>query len=269
MADDSIILTDPAREIAELCATLHVKTAQSGETFLAAKFGVGAWSREFYQIIFTVVERCALLQRIVNDLEMDPDFQADLVGHIAEVIEAFSANSMKNPWQNYGLSRVSAMNVGPIKAISGLVRQKVAYRKLSSTEIDDLDSELETLVEWLKEHQLSEQDFIRQALIDGLEHLRFRMNKLTWLGWGYTLDSLREVIAAYMLLERSGADPQVNPDAAAVLQKVGLVIKSVYAKVSAAKGVAETGDWLLKAYGAGSLVYQTGKPLIAGLLAAS
>jgi hypothetical protein len=50
---------------------------------------------------------------------------------------------------------------------------------------------------------------------------------------------------------------------------VGTVIKNIYGKVSAAKKVVDTGDWLLKAYGAGSLVYQAGKPLIAGYIGAA
>lgn len=266
MTDSSIVLTDPAREIAELCAILQMQSGDAGETFLAEKFGVVPWSREFYQIIFTIIERCSLLQRIVEDLDIDNDYRSEIIHYIFQIMDAFSANSMKNPWGQYGSARVGAVNVGPIKAISGLVRQKVAYRKLQVEELGEIQEEIITLINWLREHQLYEQDFIRQALIDGLEHFRFRMDKLAWLGWGYTLESLREVIAAYMLLERSEVNSKSNPDEAALLLKVSTVIKSVYSKVTAAKDLAETGDWLLKAYVAGSLVYQ-GKPLIAGLLA--
>ncbi|HBY43108.1 MAG TPA: hypothetical protein DEH03_05380 [Brevundimonas sp.] len=238
----------------------------AGETFLAEKFGVQPWSKDFFQILFVIAERCALLQSIVETLEIDDDYRAGLVANIADIMEAFSSGSTRNPWQNYGYTKVGEVNVGPLKAISGLVRQQVAYRKLSDDEIAELEEQVAALLTWLQEHQLAEQDFIRQSLMEGLEHMRFRMARLTWLGWGYTLESLREVIAAYMLLERSGVDPTQNPEAAAMLQKVGAVIKTLYEKVSAAKSVAETGDWLVRAYGAGSLMYHTGKPVVRALI---
>ncbi|WP_146763782.1 hypothetical protein [Brevundimonas diminuta] len=259
-------MTDPARELAELCERLQVRSSAAGETFLAGKFGVEAWSKDFFQILFVIAERCALVQAIVETLEIDEDYRAGLIANVADIMEAFSSTATRSAWQSHGLLKVGAVNVGPLKAISGLVRQQVAYRKLSDAEIEELDVQVAALSDWLKDHQLSEQDFIRQALIEGLEHLRFRMARLTWLGWGYTLESLREVISAYMLLERGGIDPKQNPEAAVMLQKVGTVIKAVYDKVSAAKSVAETGDWLIRAYGAGTLLYQTGKPVIRGLI---
>lgn len=267
MTEQPIVLTDPARELAELCGALEQLTDRAGETHLADNFDVKAWSPEFFQIVFTIVERCALLQRIVEDLELDDDLKAEVITHIGRVMDAFSAKSMKAAWKAHGNERIGPVHVGPIKAISGLVRQRVAYRKLSEEELAELQEEVAKLLEWLYDHQLSEQDFIRQALIDGLEHFQFRVTRLRWLGWGYTLDSLREVIAAYMLLER-GIDPQASPDAQALLRKVGAVIKNVYEKVGVVKGVAETGDWLLRAYGAGSLVYQSNPQSIAGLLGA-
>lgn len=269
MTQEAIVLTDPARELAELCGPLQVSNDKAGEVFLAERFQVKVWSPEFYQIIFTIIERCALVQRIITDLDVDDDYRAELITRVSVIMNAFSANAMKNGWSAYGQQQVSEVNVGPLKAISGLVRQRVAYRKLTVEEVDAIQDEVITLLAWLNEHQLAERDFIRQALIDGLEHFKFRLSRLQWLGWGYTLDSLREVISAYMLLERSGADPATNPDAAAVLQKVGGLVKDVYKKVSAAKEVSETGDWLLKAYGVGSLVYQAGKPLLAGFLGSS
>ncbi|MNQ92765.1 hypothetical protein D3C85_1081990 [compost metagenome] len=261
-----VVLTDPARELAELCAALQVETNKTGETFLAGRFAVDPWSREFFEIIFTITERCGTLQDIVRDLEIDDDFRDEMVGHVNAIMAAFSAQAMRAQWKDVGNKHLSPINVGPLKALSASVRQRVAYRKLDTAELAEILEETGNLLDWLREHQLEEQDFIRQAMIEGLERFQFRLERLAWLGWGYTLDSLREIIAAYMLLEREGIDPQDNPNAAAVLKKVGSVIQSVYERVATAKGVVETGDWLLKAYGAGSLVYQTGRPLIAGLL---
>ena len=265
MINRAITLTDPARELVELCESLQVNTGTSGEALLAAKFDVPEWSPEFFQIVFTIVERCSLVKRLIEDLEIDDDYKEEMADHVSIIMRAFSADAMKQGWASFGYSRVSAVHVGPLKAISGLVRQKVAYRRLSEEELNELQSEVATLIEWLSTHQLAEQDFVRQALIEGLNHLNFRMRRIQWLGWGYTLDSLREVIAAYMLLERGGINKQDNPDAAAVLQKVGTVIKSVYDKVQTAQSITKSADWIARAYTAGSMIY-AGKPVVTALL---
>lgn len=266
MADDNIALTDPARELAELLTSLQAgNVTVAGSQFLAEKFEVEAWSQDFYRIIATIMDRLAALTAIVAELPLDEDYRFEMIGHVNEIATAFSPSGFQNAWQSFGADKLSARNVQPLKGLSGLVRQQIVYRKLSGEELAELEGTVGELIEWLSGHQLARQDFIRQALIDGLEHLRFRLSKCRWLGWGYTLDSLREVIAAYMLLERQEPTPQDNPDAEAVLAKVGAVIKAVYAKIETVKKVAETGDWLLKAYGAATLA-QHALPTIKGLL---
>lgn len=266
MTDEIIVLTDPARELADLLTVLQSGNVHmQGDQFLATHFGVTAWSQDFYRIIATIMDRLSELNAIVAGLPLDDDFRAEMVGHVSEIATAFSPNGFQNAWQSFGADKLNARNVQPLKGMSGLVRQQFAYRKLTEEELAELTGAVAELIEWLSGHQLAQQDFIRQALIEGLEHLRFRLSKFRWLGWGYTLDSLREVIAAYMLLERQGSTPQDNPDAEAVLAKVGAVIKAVYAKIQTAKTAVETGDWLLKAYGATALA-QHALPMIKGLL---
>ncbi len=119
------ILTDPARELAEICTELQENASAAGEIFLAGKFNVTQWSREFYQILFTIIERCDLLKKIVDTIDLDNDFREEVKSHVYQIECVFNADSMKQPWKNCGLTYVSAVNVGPIKAISGLVRQKV------------------------------------------------------------------------------------------------------------------------------------------------
>lgn len=266
MSGQTIALTDPARELTEMFVELQSgKATVAGSEFLADKFGVKPWSQDFYKIVAAVMDRLAQLSDIIGELPLDDDYRAEMVAHVQDIALAFGPNGFQNAWHQFGADKLSARNLQPLKGLSGLVRQRVAYRKLSSEELDGLRGTVSELVEWLKQHQLVEQDFIRQALIDGLENLQFRLVRLRWLGWGYTLDSLREVIAAYMLLERQDISPQDNPDAAAALRKVGAVIKEVYEKVQVVKTAAETGDWLLKAYGAATLAMQV-SPTIKGLL---
>jgi hypothetical protein len=65
MHDPLVPLTDPARELAELCEAMRFSTNNHGETHLAALFSVDAWSPEFFQIIFTITERCRLVRKLI------------------------------------------------------------------------------------------------------------------------------------------------------------------------------------------------------------
>lgn len=259
-------MTDPAREMAELLSELLIgDTNLPGDKLLASKFSVEPWSQDFYRIIATIMDRLHALKVLVQDLPIDDDYRSEMVEHINDASLAFTPNAFQNHWRGFGADKLSARNIQPLKGLSGLVRQRISYRKLSPEEIAELSDQVSELLKWLHEHQLAQNDFIRQALIEGLDQVLFRLRRFQWLGWGYTIDSLKDVIAAYMMLERQGIDPAVNPDAAAMLNKVGTVIKFVYGKLEKGKAIYETGDWLLKAYGAASLTYAAA-PTVKALL---
>lgn len=249
-------LTDPARELAEICTSLQAQSGHEGDVFVGSKLEVEPWSKEFFQILFCITERIDFLIEIVSDLDIDDDFRGEAVGHIRGVKNAFSKAAMKGAWKTSGAPHLAPHNVQPIKMLSPLVRERIQYPKLSDEERDELLSEIATLRIWLESHQLQEQDFIRQTLIDGLRQLHFRVSRVKWLGWGYTLESLREVIAAYMALERGIPDEGIDPTAEAVLKKVSGFVKSFYEKTQVAKGMVETGDFMLRAYGALCLLSQ-------------
>lgn len=257
--------TDPARELAEICVRLQGNADARGDDWLAAKFGVKAWSKEFYEIVFCIVERADFLISIINELDLDEDFKGEAAQHVEAVKTAFSQRALSSPWKVVGAKAVDRENVQPLKMLAQTVRQKVSYPKLSDEEHDDLLADVDELIGWLEEHQIRDQDFIRQALLEGLKHFRFRLAHVGWLGWGYTLDSLREVIGAYMAMER-GLDPDVDPVAKAALQKVAAFVRDFYEKTKSFKDIVDTGDFLLRAYGAASLVSTTGG--LAGLLPA-
>lgn len=269
MATNPTILTDPARELAELCQKLHSPHfSGTGHKYLAAQFDVRAWSKDFYQIIFAILDRIELVKSIVIDLDLDTDVKSEALIHTEALAEAFQFQALQGSWHQGGSNHLSPVNVQPIKMLSTMVRQRLSYPKLSPEDVEELKSEVNTLLEWLREHQLSEQDFIRQALIDGLEQFLFRFDKLEWLGYGYAVASLRDIVSAYMALERSVTEPAAHPDAVAMMQKTAAVVRKIYNKVNVAKGVFEAGDFMLKAYGAASLAMTT-YPGIAGLLQSS
>lgn len=268
MADAPIQLTDPARELVELCAALSTgQTNAAGDAFLSQHFGVQAWTNDFYRIIMAISDRIEVVRKLVEELELDADFRLEMLAHIDAIRSAFSQTAFSNAWSSFGLQRLSAENVQPLKALSGMIRPRLGYRKLSEEDVDEIGTQAAQLQEWLAEKNLVEHDFIRGLLIEALQSFRFRLEHFQWVGIGYTLEGLREVLSAYFALERAGIDPKVDPNAEAILKKVASLIRLAFGKVQVVKDVADTGDWLLKAYGAASAIYH-GAPLVAGLLSA-
>jgi hypothetical protein len=149
--------------------------------------------------------------------------------------------------------------------LSSAVRQRYPIPKLGADDQKALLDELDEFLTWLKEHQLQDKDFIRQAIIEGVEKFRFRLQRLEWIGWADTLKSFRDVLSAYFALERGFPDTNVSPDAGAVLLKLKAFASHVFDKLKIAKDVAATGDFTLRFYGA-TVLFLHGRDAIKGLL---
>lgn len=256
-------ITDPAREFADLCQALTHSPKGRGDEHLAHHFKVRSWSAEFFQIIFCILSRADLVCELVKGSRLDDDYKGEMIAKIQEIKGAFEQTSLNNAWSSVGAGHLIPQNILLIKAISSEVRQSISYPKLDDKEIEQILAEVAQLETWLNEHQLVEQDFIRQAILDGLKQFKFRLERIGWFGWGYTSASLRDVIGAYFALERATPNDDSAPVAEALLQRVRSFVKNVYETASTAKDVAETGDFLLRVYAAYSIVKDSG---IAGLL---
>lgn len=269
--DRDISYTDPARELADLLATLQMgeNSKGPGSVFLAKKFGVEPWSHEFYRIIYTIMGRLSNITLIVDNLDrehdIDEDFKVELIRHVEDIATAFSPSGLQAAWDAFGAKKMAAVNILSIRSLSVSIRQKIKYKKLNEEELSELTDIVEDLLIWLNEHQLYEQEFIRQALIEGLENLQFRLKHIQWLGWGYTLESVREVISAYMMLERDQIKNNANPDAEAMLKKVASALRVIHSRIQNVKSASETADWLLRMYAATHLA-QNHLPVVKGFL---
>jgi hypothetical protein len=261
------IVTDPARELVELCEKIAVESNLIGDEFLADHFRVEPWSKNFFQILFCISERIDFLIEIIKSLDHDEDFKQDAVAHVSAIKGAFRRQALQTPWQmqhgEAGPRFLRREYISALKMLSPQVRQKVSYPKLDRADIDQIKEEVKTLLGWLQEQQLMEHDFIRQTIITGLESFAFRIDRIEWLGWGYTLESLREVIGAYYALQGNIPHDNSAPVAEALLRKVEVLVRNVYEKASIAKDAVETGEFMLKAYGAYNLILPQG---ISGLL---
>lgn len=257
--------TDPARELSDLIRGLELSPNKPFDNELARSFGVDAWSSQFYQIVFTISTRIDELIALTDELPLDDDHRVETKENLRVIRRAFGPDGLRNASSHALGQYLSPTQVGPLTGLSGLVRSVRSYPKLDDDEQAELLAMIDDLVAWLVDHQLSEQDFIRQALLDGLHQLRFRLERIKWLGWGYTLQGLRDVIAAYFALERGFPQDGRNPPAQAMLKLVGEFAQSFFEKAGFAKETIELGDFMLKAYGAVQLLL-AGQTTVAGFL---
>lgn len=259
-------LTDPAEEFAKLCRALSSAVDQKGASWLAENFETEPYSYEFYQIFFTIVERANYLRQITAQIPEAAHIAEQINQNISQILIAFRPQSLSGSWKAHGSPYLQDGNVSPILILSAVIRNHVSYPSLNEEERDELLAQVRTLLEWLEDRQLNEKDFIRQALIDGLRQFEFRVQRLRWLGWGYTLESLKDVISAYMALERGFVDDNSNPMVAATLKKVRDALRAIYTTAGVAKDTVESAEFILKAYGAASMIINAKIGGIAGFL---
>jgi hypothetical protein len=239
--------TDLALDLAELCDRLNVHTSEAGDQFIADLLSVQPWSSEFFQIIFSIINRALALEQLLKGIITNPAVLSDATSHLAHIKGAFDKASLTATWTTRGRSLVSPEHSSPIRMLSPALPSGSRYPKLTPEEADELRALVNQLLSWLRRLQLSERDFIRESLIEGLEQFQFRLVHLEWFGWGYTIQSLRDVILAYLTLER-GVDPQASPDAAAVLKRLSVLFRRVYQYGSAGKDATDTANWAIACY---------------------
>lgn len=258
--------TDPAKEIVDFFQNLDGESTKSGDTYIAEKLNLEPWSRDFFETLFSVKDRIETVRALLSSIDLDEDQLEAANNHLNQVSKILTKQMLSQPWRASN-SIIAQGHVNAINMLSYSVRQKVSYPKLDKDEIAALLINIENLLSWLQQHQLSEQDFIRQALIEGLQLLKSRLSGTGMLGWGYTLSSLHDVIAAYMALERGFPDPEMsNSTAAAILKKTGDLIESLWKAVGHAQEFKDRGELVLQIYGAVAVVKDSG---IAGYLANS
>lgn len=257
--------TDPARELYDLIKSLNLQHDQRLDNELARHFGVAPWSSEFFQIVFTISSRIDELIALTDDVALDQDLKAETIAGLQTIQTAFGTTGLHNPSHHTMQSYFSDAYVAPLRGLSGLVRPLRSYPKLDEVELAEVIDLIDQLLTWLNEHQLSEQDFIREAIIVGLSTLKFRLTRIHWLGWGFALQSLKDVIYAYFALERGFPESDQNTTAAASLKKIQDFVKQVFEKTTFMKEVVETGDFMLRAFGVVHLA-MSGKQTVAGLI---
>lgn len=259
-------LTDPAKELAETLARLARDPNIRIVDRISQEARVPVWSPGFFRILFEIINRINLVESKIADLPLDDDIKQDAMDSISEIKSVFSSPDFMTMATGQVKPRLSGSNSTVLKMLSMMIREKVSYPLLSEEERTQIVEEVLQLRDWLVEIESEEKDFIRRSLIEGLESFLFRIERLNWLGHGYALDGLREVIKAYLSLQGAQfVDPSGAELQDAILARAKASILRVLGVFDLAKENLDRADWALKAYGAVSALAD-GSATVAGLL---
>ena len=259
-------LTDPARELAFTLALIASGGPEQLDERICQLTDVQEWSADFFKVTFYLIDRFDLLLRETAMLTLDDDIKNDALDSIHSMRSVFASKEMFKQKTMQIESRITGSNATVLKMLSGLIRERFCYHRLETHEQDLIISEVSELTVWLNKIQSEEKDFIRQAIIDGLTEFEFRLKRLHWFGSGYPIESLRDIIHAYLALEGAkGLSENGKELSDAILLKTKLFLKKVLEIVELAKDNTERADWMLRAYGAVSAL-NDGAVTISGLL---
>lgn len=259
-------LTDPARELATTLERLAAEPNEAIDARLARELGHATWSPEVFKVLFEIDQRCAFVSDLISELPLDEDVAEEAQTSIAKMRGVIGSKSVLGTNTNGIRATLSGSNITILKMLSAQIREKVSYELLSNEEREEVIASVEEFIGWLEKLQTEEADFVRQALIEGLRNFVFRAKNLHWFGTGYTLASLKDVLAAYLALEGVICTQPDNQEVSkAVLMKAQACIKGVLEKFQIAKDVTDTADWALRAYGAVAAIAD-GSQKISGLI---
>jgi hypothetical protein len=259
--------TDPAKEIADFCDTLATSGSTKTDAHIARSFNVQPWSAEFLLLLNSFVDRTELVVSTIDKIDVDDEHRTEMKEHARALRRLCSLQVLGATWNNSdgGLPLVKGPSRAAVGSISAAIRPLVWYPSLEEQERQDVLAQVDIVVGKLEALQLGDRDFIRQALIDGLRQFHFRLERLKWLGWGYTVVGLRDVITAYLALERDFPDSAENTSAAAALKWTGGLLETVWKYTGYAADAKKRYDVVALAF---NTAYIAG-PFLAGYLTAT
>ena len=210
--------TNVAIELAHICQSLAYPDERHGGEVLAERFQVAAYSPEFFEMLAIITGVTHQLEAALVSEQVHPAIAANATGHLQAIREAFSRQGLHGAWKGIGSQSLGAAHSDPILHLSGTLRS-LDYIKPSPEELQEIIADARDLLQWLEEHEIEESDFIRLCIMDGVRRFIFRLEKIGFLGWPHAVESLKEVVGAYLALER-GYIPAEMPKTGAMMKKV-------------------------------------------------
>ena len=240
-------LTDPANELARLAKNLSVNSNKAGHQFLAETFGVPSSSTELAIIIGLILERADQVARAVARSDWEDEQKVSAIADIKGFKSAFSFPNLNKVWN-------TSQNVGPslmkdhgrvITYLSDVVRKQISYPRFSEEERNELLGLIDRYMTELGEND-DTPPFVKHAILDGLGRFRFALATLEWGGAEYILEQFRELAQAYKWMSEQPNAHEFNSKAA--LDGLLTILRATKEKVDAAKGWADAGGAVAKAY---------------------
>lgn len=255
-SEESLITTDVANELAITLRKIKnfANSSSTLESKLADLFRTEVWSTEYYQTLFCLLDRCDEVAILSGTLDIDEEMQKITQSHISKIKQAFTSETMRQRSDSTFQHRLLDENISSIQMLSFALRKDHGYIKITPDIREDLINDINALLKWLEEKQLSEADFVRQALIDGLYTVRFKLDRFEWFGRLYCIKSMKEVISAYLILEGMTPEDSSQPDMEAMLKKTMIIVQKFNDTFSLVKSVADTAKFVLAVYGGTVLV---------------
>jgi len=254
-----------AEEIAELAVGLQSGGSKPGWQHLSRTFAVEPWSADFYGIIHAILVRLTELEKIISSSDMRVKTATAAIGHVRAIAMAFNHESLTQRWDQCGAQYVGNIHSDPILSLSASL-SRFDYERPASDEAEEIIADAVQLLEWLESHQLEENDFIRGCIIVGVRQFIFRVQKLEWFGWEQSIASLREVIAAYLALQRGDFSQESHPMIVAMGKKLISGLGKALKIVSGARNVTDDAQFMFQAYGSIVKVASPATSYIAGYL---
>jgi len=260
---------DLALDLTALCDKVTTFGDSSDKLSLMALgdiFGYDSREARSLQIVSEINYRFKKLIDTISSLDLDQEQKVLANAAAHQIGQHFSIESLSSLTLGQLQGALDYQEVRVIKMISPVLRaQNFSYPKIDVFLIDQLLTDVELILTWLKTQQDNDWDVVRHALIDGLESFYFKIQYFDIFGWPGAVTELREVIVAYFALERAGIDPINHPLEAAIVSRTFSTLKSAFEKLKMAKDIVETGETMLKWYGAAMAIVQGGA-VVSGLL---
>lgn len=258
--------TDPADELARTCdRIIGAASMGRGDQTVASVVGVAPWSKEYFQVVFCLVEQADRVYDILRQQGLSESFLGRASTHLNEIKRAFTPEVSLMSWDMSGATRdVLRQHVGSLAMLSPTVSRSSQYPLLHEIEIVALLEDIDQLLDWLRTHQLEEHDTLRAALVEGLEVYRVRLERIGWLGWSYSAEALRVTIGAYLAVERGHTSTDAAPITEAALIKLGEFFGKIWRYAGTVSDATDRVGNAIKLYGLVSAVRDS-SPIVAAL----
>lgn len=264
--------TDPAKDYAELLLRLQgLPRGRPGFVTLAEAFNVEAGSSTYYWIISKILFRGDLLKDVYQEFpDIDGDLRQELLSFVSRTQNMLKIDALQNDWNYASTNFLTAESISAIRTSSTFIRQKIRYNSLSEYYIKDTLVSAINLISEMTAVRFSDDDYIRVALISGLQDLCRSLNHFEWAGIHQTWSAYEKLASAKVLLDLSAIrEPSVDKMREETVTKVNTFFGKSWAFASAVSEGWETGKNALEV---ASVMYRLGRtaaPIVAGLLTSS